>query len=254
MRLLYIFYITLHEKLTHTTMHKKVILLIIALAASATVAMAQDVWQAPKKVQQVEEKAQKEKKEKSKKETEQVVKNGKVKKMKIDQKYAAGAVPEVEGKVEWSWTFEMPGRTADEAYNEMMDVIEKLTNMPEQTDRSQIAVVNPKEHIIAANMVEQLEFSKTALSHDFTTFRYSLICQTFDGKATLRMCHLVYDYEKDRPTGATYVAEEWITDSKCLNKSKTNVYPSNGKFRKKTIDRKDNLYIYFDQAIKLNKK
>lgn len=236
-------------------MHRKVILLIIAIAASATTAMAQDVWQAPKKVQQVEEKAKKEKpqKEKAQKDATVVAMNGKTKKMKIDKKYAAGAVPEVDGKVEWSWTFDMPGCTADKAYNNMMEIIEKLTTMPEQTDRSQIAVVNPKEHIIAANMVEQLDFSKAALSHDFTIFRYSIICHAFNGKATIKICRLVYDYEKDRPTGATYLAEEWITDEACLNKSKTNLYPSNGKFRKKTIDRIENLHTYFDQSIRLKK-
>lgn len=233
-------------------MIRKIITLTAFILASSAMVSAQDVWQAPKKAQQAQ---QTEKKKASKEKAAQDTANGKAKtdKVKIDPKYGEGALPIVDGKIEWQWTFEMPGRTADQAYEEMMTIIDTLTTATGQTDRSQIAVVNPKEHIIAANLVEELDFSKNALSHDFTLFRYTIICQAFDGKVDMRLCRLVYEYEKGRPTAATYVAEEWITDDACLNKSKTRLYPSNGKFRRKTIDRVEALRTYFDHAIRLSR-
>ena len=38
-----------------------------------------------------------------------------------------------------------------------------------------------------------------------------------------------------------YVAEDWITDEVALNKTKTKIYPIMGKFRRKTIDLKDDI-------------
>ena len=50
-----------------------------------------------------------------------------------------------------------------------------------------------------------------------------------------------YTYTQGNKT-ERYKAEEWITDDVAVNKKHTRLYPICGKFRKKTIDRKDELF------------
>ena len=47
----------------------------------------------------------------------------------------------------------------------------------------------------------------------------------------------------------TYYANEWITDRYGLNKKKTKLARVSGKFRRKTIDRKDYLFEKFTIAL-----
>ena len=46
-----------------------------------------------------------------------------------------------------------------------------------------------------------------------------------------------------------YSAEEWITDKYCVNKKHTKLLPVSGKFRRKTIDRKDYLFNRFNTIL-----
>ena len=48
--------------------------------------------------------------------------------------------------------------------------------------------------------------------------------------------------------GIIFKAEEWISDGEALNKAKTKLYPKSGKFRRKTVDRMEEI---FDQAMDL---
>ncbi|MBQ1645356.1 MAG: hypothetical protein II052_00510, partial [Prevotella sp.] len=65
-----------------------------------------------------------------------------------------------------------------------------------------------------------------------------------DGHANVTLSRISYQYEQDRPDsqGVETVAEEWITDESALNKKKTKLARYTGKFRRKTIDRKDNIF------------
>jgi colicin import membrane protein len=45
-------------------------------------------------------------------------------------------------------------------------------------------------------------------------------------------------------------AEEWITDKEAVNKKNTKLLPISGKFRRKTIDRKDFLFNKFESLLK----
>ena len=47
----------------------------------------------------------------------------------------------------------------------------------------------------------------------------------------------------------TYKAEEWITDEYGLKKSKEKLSRVSGKFRKKTIDRKDYIFSRFEKLL-----
>ena len=47
-----------------------------------------------------------------------------------------------------------------------------------------------------------------------------------------------------------YKAEEWISDKEAVNKKNTRLLPLSGKFRRKTIDRKDFLFNKFESLLK----
>ena len=61
---------------------------------------------------------------------------------------------------------------------------------------------------------------------------------------TLTVSNLSYYYNEDMETqnGTIIKAEEWISDKEALNNSKTKLYPKSGKFRRKTIDRMEELF------------
>lgn len=59
-----------------------------------------------------------------------------------------------------------------------------------------------------------------------------------------------YAYEIHRENqGLRTSAEEWISDENGLNKKKTKMAKGSGKFRIKTIDRKDNIFSRIDKAL-----
>ena len=62
-----------------------------------------------------------------------------------------------------------------------------------------------------------------------------------DGEVDLKMMRIVYLYDEER-TPTTYKAEEWITDKYGLTKKQNKLARVSGKFRRKTIDRKDYLF------------
>lgn len=170
-------------------------------------------------------------------------------KMKIDRKYAAGTVPVVDGKVVWSKEYTCTGKDANEVFEDMLSALTALTKTKGQTDKSRIAAMNRKERIIAGTFEEEMIFSSGTFAKDFTSFRYTLIAECRDGAASLKLCRISYEYEKGRDTEAVYPAEKWITDEEALNKKGTNLYRINGKFRKKTIDRKDEIFSFIQDQL-----
>jgi len=63
------------------------------------------------------------------------------------------------------------------------------------------------------------------------------------------MTHIRYLYDMQREP-QKYKAEEWITDEEAVNKKNTRLLPLSGKFRRKTIDRKDFLFNKFETLLK----
>ena len=168
-----------------------------------------------------------------------------VTKSKVDPKYLAeDAVPIVDGRVCWKTTIEAPGKTATQVYDILLAQLQKMTKEPNQLGKSVVAIQDSTEHKLGASFCEWLVFKNTALSLDQTQFNYQILCECFDGKADVSLTRIIYLYDVDRdPT--KYLAEEWITDKYCVNKKRTKLYPISGKFRKKTIDRKDFIFNKF---------
>lgn len=168
-----------------------------------------------------------------------------VTKSKVDPKYLAeDAVPIVDGRVCWKTTIEAPGKTATQVYDILLAQLQKMTKEPNQLGKSVVAIQDPTEHKLGASFCEWLVFKNTALSLDQTQFNYQILCECYDGKADVTLTRIIYLYDVDRdPT--KYLAEEWIVDKYCVNKKRTKLYPISGKFRKKTIDRKDFIFSKF---------
>lgn len=208
---------------------KKIIVVLLALLPLA--AMAQNTWETQKgKAVQP-----------TKKRTAVFEKKNKV----TDPKYLAGAVPVVNGQVVFTLDRDVPGASADVIYDKVYKVLEALTHEPNQIDGiSKIAVADKAQHQVAARMKEWLVFQKTFLSLDQTIFNYSLIAKATDGHLHLTMERIGYQYETERPGGENeeVKAEDKITDEWALSKKGKKLAKYNGKFRVKTIDRKDDIF------------
>lgn len=169
-------------------------------------------------------------------------------KPKVDAKYLKGAVPEVNGLVVFSKHIEVPGKTASQIYDIMLQYMEHLTKTSNQID-SKITTADAQKHEIVGIYQEWLVFKNTALSLDRTRFFYALRAQCTDGAVDVEMMRIRYLYEEER-TPQRMTAEEWITDKEAVNKKNTKLLPMSGKFRRKTIDRKDYLFNKFESLLK----
>ena len=166
-----------------------------------------------------------------------------------DAKYLAGAVPEVDGHVMFSTTVQVPGKTAEQIYERALQLMTDLTKTSNQLEQSRIAYTNAETHQIVGSYQEWLVFKNKPLNLDRTRMLYQLVADCRDGEMDLKMMRIVYLYDEERnPT--TYKAEEWINDKYGLNKKQTKLARVSGKFRRKTIDRKDYLFKNLGEMVK----
>ena len=167
----------------------------------------------------------------------------------VDQKYLAGAVPVVDNRVVFTTTIEAPGKTAGQVYDICLDYMNRMLKESNQLEQSRLVTTDREKGQLIANIQEWLVFKSTALVLDRTRFMYILKVDCSDGQATVTMTRIYYLYEEERnPT--TFTAEEWITDRYGLNKKQTKLARVSGKFRRKTIDRKDFLFNKFASLLK----
>lgn len=167
-----------------------------------------------------------------------------------DEKYLVGAVPEVNGKVEWKLDVDVPDKSAQEIYDIIFDCFTNLTKEENQLEGSCVSLVNKKEHIVVASMKEWLVFTDKLLALDRTKFNYTLIAYCKDNHLTVTMGRVSYRYDEERIKGGhVYMAEEWINDENSLNRKKTRLLPGSAKFRRKTIDRKDLVFDTIKTAV-----
>lgn len=163
-------------------------------------------------------------------------------KLKEDPKYLEGAITfDEQGKIVFDTEIEAPGKSAAQLYDLVFDYMSGLTH-DKESKASRMALVNKDEHIIANAMDEWLVFSNSFISLDRTECKYNLIAKITDGKVSLSINHINYIYEEGRQTGFKLPAEEVIIDKVALTKKKNDLARIFGKFRKKTIDRKDQIF------------
>lgn len=165
-----------------------------------------------------------------------------------DQKYLAGAVPVVDGKVTFSTTIKAPGKSVREVYNIVGRTMSAITKEDNQLEASRIVYSDTTKNEIAANIEEWLVFKSNAIMLDRTRFHYNIIADIKAGEATIAITRINYLYDEERAP-QRYTAEEWITDEHALRSKGQKLVRMNAKFRKKTIDRKDYIFELFEKEL-----
>lgn len=188
-------------------------------------------WVVPTMTEEVEEK-------KVEKTAEGVV-------LKEDPKYLAGAIQlNADRKVEFVLDTQANGKSADEIYNIVFQYMSKLIKN-EQNINSRIPLVNrnnKNEQIIACIMDEWFVFNQSFISLDRSETKYQLVATISDNHLHLSMTRIVFNYEEGRSTGFKEPAEKVITDKYALTKKKNDLAKIYGKFRRGTIDRKNQIF------------
>ena len=172
----------------------------------------------------------------------------KEKKDNSNPKYLAGAVTLTDGKVTFTQELKTPSMSKDEVYKQMLEWAENRFK-PEGKLQSRVVYTNEGNGEIAASAEEYMVFSSSALSLDRTRIYYHLFIYVTEGNCKMEMTRIRYWYDENRDGGERYTAEEWITDDMALNKKKTKLAPICGKFRRETIDLKDNLFKSAAEAL-----
>jgi hypothetical protein len=189
----------------------------------------------------------------------------KTKEDKNAPKYLKGAVPVENGIVTFKKTFRVPGQTDAQLYENMLFYVkDNLVVKGIEDAWTRMLSEGKEDGVITAKVEEWLVFSKKFLSIDKTRLRYQIIVTTGDGAVNITVTQISYlyseEWEEMKPTGMggeIYRAEEWITDEHALNKKGTKVLPLSGKFRRKTVDRMEELFNnamdMFEEKIKEEK-
>lgn len=169
---------------------------------------------------------------------------------KVDMKYLAGAITyNDENKIEFTLDTDANGKTAKQIYDIVLKYMSELTQN-EQNIASRVALVNNAEHIIANTMDEWLVFSQSFISLDRTEFKYQLVARISDNHLNLSLGRIIYNYEEGRSTGFKEPAEEVISDKIALTRKQNDLAKIFGKFRKCTIDRKDQIFADLTALVK----
>lgn len=169
-----------------------------------------------------------------------------------DSKYLAGAVPEVNGMVTFQKSFSVPGKSAQEVASAMRAFVNSLVEKSIPAPGNFARVMEEGEDGIVARVCEWMVFTKKFWNLDRTRFRYQIEVKTNGTRVEMTIHQLTYYYgDMEGEGGQIFKAEEWISDKEALNKAQTKLYPKSGKFRRKTIDRMEQI---FDDAMDLFEK
>lgn len=165
-----------------------------------------------------------------------------------DAKYLVGAVPEVDGRVVFQTTISAPGKTAAQIFDLLHADLKKMTQEPNQIEQSRVSLADAATGELVGQFQEWLVFKNKPLVLDRTRFFYTLMINCKDGAADVKLTRIHYLYDEERDA-TTYKAEEWITDQYGLTRKQNKLARVSGKFRRKTIDRKDYIFARFTNLL-----
>lgn len=172
-------------------------------------------------------------------------------------KYLSGAVPVKNGFVQFERAVKVPGKQRAELYEKLLDYAQtKIVEGENHLPQARITEHDADNGVISANVEEYLYFKRKAWNTHRVRFCYQLIFFVGDGEFRMEMRNLRYSYDPEvSPAGEVEVlrAEKWITDEEALDK-KGQLTRKAGKFRRYTIDRKDEIFKGAAQAVGAVKK
>ena len=154
-----------------------------------------------------------------------------------DEYYMAGRVPEENGRVVFSQTIQLPEKSKQEVYQ---DVLDWMTQRLEKNGnaKSRIVFTNPEEGVIVGTAEEWLVFHSMAMSLDRARMSYQISAFCEENTCVMRMEKIRYVYEQKHH----YTAEKMITDAVALNKTQEKMYRGYAKWRNKTVDFAETLF------------
>ena len=162
-----------------------------------------------------------------------------------DSKYLAGAVPEENGMVVFRKSFRVPGKSQQDVLAGVKDfVVNDLVGKSIEGLRTRVISDGQEGGLVVARVEEWMVFKNKPLYLDRTRFRYQMSAKVTGDKVEMEISQISYYYaeQTDGTNGESYKAEEWITDQAAIAKSGKKLYPRSGKFRKKTIDRAEEIF------------
>ncbi len=175
-----------------------------------------------------------------------------------DRYLAKDAVPLVNGYVQFDRTVSAPGKSKAELYTALKKYVQtSLVEGAEHLPQARITEADSLDGVIAASMEEYLYFKRTKWAVHRVRFFYQLVCTVKDGEFSLMMRNLHYRYVAEEAPGAydeDLRAEKMITDEEALAKNGTKLTRIGGKFRRFTIDRKDEIFQGAAKAAGVAKK
>lgn len=170
----------------------------------------------------------------------------------VDKRYLAGAVPLVNGYVQFDRTFMVNNGTKAAIMDSLRNYVQReLVDGEEQLPQARLTEVSQDSGIIAASIEEYMYFKRTNWQIHRVRFYYQLVLTVKDGGFTASMRRLHYRYDPEVTAGEfdeDRRAENWITDDAALSKDGRKLQRISGKFRRFTIDRKNEIFKGLAQA------
>ncbi len=151
-------------------------------------------------------------------------------------------LPFKDGKINFSTEIKVPASISEEKMYETLLAWANNRFQPKEECNARVLYSDKEAKGIAIGGDEFIIFKNAALSLDQSRIYYQLNLRCEENICKVEMTRIRYWYEAERNGGQKFTAEEWITDEITLNKAKTKMYPKTGKFRRKTIDLKDELF------------
>ena len=155
-----------------------------------------------------------------------------------DTRYLAGAVPVVDGKVVFSKEFQIPGMSQKQIYDTVMKWMNERLKENNNPD-SRVVFSDEAQGTIAGVGEEWITFYSSALSLDRTWVNYQITVTCKPGSCLVELEKIRFTYRDTEK----YKAEEWITDKYALNKTKTKLVRGLAKWRRKTVDFADDIFM-----------
>ena len=177
----------------------------------------------------------------------QLIKKNNKKTTTEDVAYATGAVPVINGKVTFEKSIVAEGLTAKEIEERANKWIAERYVKPTVISVKRYESEKPGTIIIKSE--EYITFKSTAFVLSRARMYYYLTLTPGDGCCNFNLSRITYWYDdEDENGGVKMIAEEWITDDNAFNE-KGKMKKFEGKFRRKTIDLKEQLIEELTKAL-----
>lgn len=159
-------------------------------------------------------------------------------------KYLAGAVPEIGGKVVFEKTIVAKQQVTDDQLYTLLDKWAK-ENYGAQTEylKNRILISNPQTREVACAGEKYLVFKKGALVLDQAKMSYQLIMEIEGGKCDVTVRGIKYLYSDSKELQS---AEDLITDKVAINKKGDKLNRYYDKFRTHTVDSINSIFRSID--------